>query len=227
MTNSEEANKYYKLINEYIDIYLDKWKVDPKNLKRYLNTNRISNFLKRKGLNEIKNIGRVINDVIEDRISLEKDKIISFESFKFFESNEYQISDISECIHKGINKSNIEHEKIIADHYDTSLSQIDIIDSDKHKFKIKDGDLLVIYNEEEINIIKENIKEWAMEKAYSEHIKLNIGGKEIKISIKESIDKEKLEESISKEIINVKSIIGSILKCQRIVSEEKYFLGIL
>jgi len=56
MKNSEEVNKYYKLINEYIDIYLDNWKISPKKLKRYLSSERISNFLEKKGLKEIKNI---------------------------------------------------------------------------------------------------------------------------------------------------------------------------
>ena len=30
--NTEDANKYYAIVNEYIDVYLDKWKIDAKKL---------------------------------------------------------------------------------------------------------------------------------------------------------------------------------------------------
>ena len=162
MKNSEEINKYYKLINEYIDIYLDNWKISPKKLKRYLSSERISNFLEKKGLKEIKNIERIIEDVIQDRISIETDSVMTFESFESFELNEKN-SDLSQCLHIGINKSNINHEKILADHFDISLSQIDSINSDLHQFKIND-DKFIIYDEKEIEIIKSNIKDWMIEK---------------------------------------------------------------
>ncbi len=226
MINSEEANKYYNLINKYIDDYLDNWKIAPKNLKKYLNTNRISNFLEKKGLKGINNLNRVITDVIDDRIAIENDKVLKFESFKFFESSEYKISEISQCLYKGINKSNIEHEKIIADQFDVSLSQIDIVDSDLHKFKIENEEYF-IYNQEEVEIIKENLKEWALEKTLNEYVEIDMMSKKLKLQIKDIIDRDKLEESISLELNDVKWIIGSILKCKTIWKDEKYFLGIL
>ena len=222
MKNSEEINKYYKLINEYIDIYLDNWKISPKKLKRYLSSERISNFLEKKGLKEIKNIERIIEDVIQDRISIETDSVMTFESFESFELNEKN-SDLSQCLHIGINKSNINHEKILADHFDISLSQIDSINSDLHQFKIND-DKFIIYDEKEIEIIKSNIKDWMIEKILLDKISIKIGNKDLNLEISNVIDKEKLENYLSQEIKEIKSIISSILGCE-LIKSEKYFLG--
>ena len=225
MRNSEDVNKYYKLINEYIDDYLGNWKVNPKNLKKYLNTNRIANFLEKKGLNGIKNINRVIDDIIQDRIYFEDEKVMKFENY-IFESIENESIDINQCLHRGINKSNIEHEKIIADHYDVSLSEIDILDSNTHKFKIE-NDEFIIYKEDEIEIIKENLKEWAIKNILEREIVEDIGGKEIKLLMSKLVDNKLVEEAISNEIKEVKWIIGKILKCKEVNNTGKYFLGIL
>ena len=36
INNREDANRYYQIVNELVDDYLDKWKIRPSNLKRYL-----------------------------------------------------------------------------------------------------------------------------------------------------------------------------------------------
>ena len=36
INNREDANKYYQTINDLVDDYIDKWKIKPSNLKRYL-----------------------------------------------------------------------------------------------------------------------------------------------------------------------------------------------
>ena len=118
--NSEDANKYYRVVNEYIDDYLDNWKINPVNLKKYLNKERLSRFIERKGLKEISNIDIIINDVIDDRISIEKDKVMKFESYLISESSEFKIEEISKCVQVGIGKSNISHEKKLADFFDVS-----------------------------------------------------------------------------------------------------------
>ena len=129
--NSEDANKYYQLVNQYIDEYTDTHKIRPVNLGRYLkNSDKLKNFLERKGLKDVQNINRVISDVVEDRIAMEKDLVKTFESFKMFESEEFKILNLRQCLYKGIDKSNIHHEKILADYFDVSLSHVDIIDSD-------------------------------------------------------------------------------------------------
>jgi hypothetical protein len=229
MNNSEDANRYYQLINKYIDDYLDNWKISPKNLKKYLSTDRISKFLERKGLKEIKNIGRVIDDIIQDRISLENEMVVKFESFMIFEGSEISTisEDISQCLYRGIEKSNIDHEKIIADHYDISLSQIDIIDTNIHKFRVEGDEQFIIYKEDELEIIKENLTEWASNRILHKTIKINLGNKEIDIPISKISDQENLKKIIESEVQDVRWIISSILKCKSFDKNSKYFIGIL
>ena len=99
---------------------------------------RFNRFLERNKLKDIKGCDRILKDVIEDRFSLEKDGVLTFESYKVFESDEFKISSMKECLYKGIEKSTTKMEKILADYFDTNLSDIDIEDSSKHKFKIND-----------------------------------------------------------------------------------------
>ena len=94
--SSEDANKYYNLVNQYVDEYVDKWKIKPTNLKNYLlgNKSRLVNFLERKGLKDVGNIDRVVLDVIEDRVAMHNDGVITFENFKLFESEEFKVIDL-------------------------------------------------------------------------------------------------------------------------------------
>jgi len=52
INNREDANKYYQIINELVDEYIDKWKIRPKNLKKYLRpgSDRFNKFLLRHSL---------------------------------------------------------------------------------------------------------------------------------------------------------------------------------
>jgi len=76
ITNSEEANKYYQLVNQYIDEYTETHKIKPSKLGNYLKNNqKLVRFIERKGLKDIKNINQVISDVVSDRIAMEKDLV--------------------------------------------------------------------------------------------------------------------------------------------------------
>ena len=39
INNREDANKYYQIMNELVDEYIDKWKIRPAKLKKYLSHN--------------------------------------------------------------------------------------------------------------------------------------------------------------------------------------------
>lgn len=212
INNREEANKYYQLINELIDDYIDKWKIRPSNLKRYLKpgSERFNKFILRNNLSEVVGINRVINDVIEDRVSMEKDGVMAFESFKYFESSEFKIDSLKQTLYKGIEKSDINMEKVLADYFDTNLSDIDVIDSDKHLFKVSgwsDEDIkVIIYSEEDLEVITNNI----FEHLYDELVKKEVEITEnIKISLNKLIDKDKFNEQFS-DIFDEKKIIKTI-----------------
>jgi hypothetical protein len=163
INNREDANRYYQVINGLVDDYLDKWKVRPSNLKRYLQpgSERFNKFLERNKLKDIKGASVILKDIIEDRDSMEQDGVITFESFKMFESEEFKIHSMKQCLYKGIEKATSSQEKVLADHFDTNLGDIDIIDADKHIFKINDwnnNDVeVVIYSKEDLEIIEGNM----------------------------------------------------------------------
>ena len=219
--NSEDANKYYQLINQYIDEYTDTHKIKPSKLGNYLKNNqKLFRFIERKGLKEVKNINQVINDVVNDRIAMEKDLVRTFESFKFFESEEFKIINLRQCLYKGIDKSNIHHEKILADYFDVSLSHVDIIDSDKHIFKIESlmGDFeCVIYTQNELEIVKENMKEYCFEQVFNKTIKLEGVSIELNVNVKDFIDTEKFNNHINEilTIDKVKEIVSVLLSCDK------------
>jgi hypothetical protein len=61
---------------------------------------------------------------------MENDGVITFESFKMFESDEFKIQSLKQCLYKGIEKADIKMEKELADYFDVNLGDIDIeIDS--------------------------------------------------------------------------------------------------
>lgn len=228
--STEDANKYYQLINQYVDEYVDKWKIKPTNLKKYLigNKSRLVNFLEKKGLNDISNINRVLLDIVDDRIALDSDNILTFENFKFFESEEFKIIDMKQCLYKGIEKATINHEKILADYFDVSLSHINVSYPDKHEFKVEDNDV-IIYLQEELNIIKENIKDFILNQTFNKTIKLDLGNSnlDLNVNIKDFMDHDKFKSKIDEilTIEHVKTIISGILDCT--IKDNENFIGIV
>ena len=204
ITSREDANKYYQVVNKLVDEYMDKWKIRPTNLKRYLKigSDKFEKFIERNGLKDINGIKQVINDVINDRVHMEKDGVLTFESFKVFESDEFKITSLLQCLYKGIGKTDIKAEKLLADHFDANLSQIDIVDSDKHMFKISNWEntelLVIIYNKDEIDIIKGNIKEYLVDKLSEQEIELL--GSVFTIEVEKIMDINKTEDYIESKL---------------------------
>lgn len=202
INSREDANKYYQVVNKLVDEYIDKWKIKPTNLKRYLKngSDKFEKFINRNGLKDINGIKQVISDVIEDRVHMESDGVLTFESFKVFESDEFKITSIIQCLYKGIGKTDIKAEKFLADRFDANLSQIDVVDTDKHIFKIsnwENDDLLVIvYNKDEMDIIKGNIVEYLTDELLKEEVDL-LG---LPVILSNIVDKSKAESYIESQL---------------------------
>jgi hypothetical protein len=213
--NREDANRYYQLINGLVDEYLDNHKIRPSRLKKYLTPGgqRFNKFLERNKLDSIQGADRILRDIIEDREHMEKDGVITFESFNLFESAEWKISNLKQCIYKGIDKAGIEMEKVVADYFDTNLGAIDVIDSDKHKFKIDDWKnddwLVVIYSEEELGVIKENIIDHLLDEISEKEIEL---AGDIKIKLNRLIKEETFAEKLN-ELLNEDKLCDIISEC--------------
>ena len=203
INSREDANKYYQVVNKLVDEYIDKWKIKPTNLKRYLKngSDKFEKFINRNGLKDINGIKQVISDVIEDRVHMESDGVLTFESFKVFESDEFKITSIIQCLYKGIGKTDIKTEKFLADHFDANLSQIDIVDTDKHMFKISNWEnedlLVIVYNKDEFDIIKENIKEYLYEELLKQQIDLIVG---VSLKLNTIVDKDKFNKDIESKL---------------------------
>jgi len=67
-------------------------------------------------------------------------------------------------------------EKVLADVFDADLGSIDVIDSDKHLFKINDWDgediNVLIYSKEDLEIIKNNMIDYLFEELKSKKVLL-------------------------------------------------------
>lgn len=181
--NSDDANKYYQLINQYIDEYVENWKIKPNNLKNYLlgNKSNLLKFLERRGLNDVNNINIVLSDVIQDRVSMYNDSVMTFESFKLLESDEFKILDLRSNIFKGIQRATIDHEKILADFFDASLSEIDVVNSDQHLFSFGE-EKVYVFSKDEITILKTNILEHIYQKIKDQKIVIEINSLKIEVS---------------------------------------------
>ena len=208
----EDANKYYQIVNELVDEYMSKVKIRPSNLKRYLQpgSERFKKFLIRNKLNEITGIDRVLSDVIEDRANMESDGVLTFENFKFFESDEFKIASMKQCLYKGIEKADLNMEKLLADVFDTNLGSIDIVDSEKHCFKIEEEEVVFIYSKEDVEIIESNIIDHLYDELCKKDVVLT---DDISMNLSDLVGKEafveKLDEFFTEEFLL--KLIGGLL----------------
>lgn len=215
ITNSEEANQYYKLVNQLVDEYVEGHKIRPSKLSAYLKPGgqRFNKFLERNKLKDIVGADRILRDVIEDREHMERDGVITFESFKLYESTEWKISNLRECIYKGIDKADIKMEKILADYFDINLGAIDIVDTDKHKFSIEDWKnddwKIIIYSKEELAVIKENINDYLLDDVCKKEIDIT---DDIKVKLEDLIDEEKFR-SVVNNLITEEKLLKIITNC--------------
>jgi len=195
ISNREEANKYYKLVNNAINDFMGETKARPSEVHKYLTKNGVK-FLKKLELSDVEGIDSVLNDVLLHRRHMEDDKIITFESFS--KLNESSIN---------VGSPSVEHEKILADVFNTSLGHIDVLDPQLHLFKISDFGkdvYAVIFNESEISKIKEDLIIKIKDEVTSKVMNVSdVGGVDIspiKFWLSDILDETKLSESINSKI---------------------------
>jgi len=149
--NTHDANKYYKLVNDFIDKYIVDWKIKPSRLASYLkNSEKFEKFLDKNNLKEVWNINRIINDVIEDRTGLEHDGVLKFEKYSLLKENLIELGT-----------TNISYEKVLADYYNIGLSHILLRDASLNLYLIQDFDTkkyALIYSDNDLTKNLENIR---------------------------------------------------------------------
>ena len=194
ITNTEEANLYYSKVNELIDRYIKEWKVKPTEVKNYLKKN-MKSFLEKNGLSDIEGIERVVNDVVTHRVHMELDKVIKFENFKLYENV------------LSLGNATIQHEKILADYYSTSMGHIEVIDENMHIYRIDEFGkkiISIIFSEEELDKVYKNIEDVVIESNKHKILSINdIDGIEIdsiKIWLSEIINEDSFRNQFKSKV---------------------------
>lgn len=213
----EELNNYYNKVNSLVDDYVEKWKIRPSQLKRYFKpgSENFNRLIERSGISNYNGAKQILIDVLDDRLAEEQDGVITFESFKLYESSEFKYSSVRECLYRGINRADITMEKSLADYFDTNLGDIDIVDAEKHIFSINDwqGDNLqvVVYSSDEVETILDNLVDFIFEELMQKKIEI-ISNISLNVSslISDDSAKEEIRGKIDKMKIDlITDIIGS------------------
>ena len=210
---AEERNKHYEFINNHIDEYVTKHKVNPSNARKYFKnkTNR-SKFLEKYKLSEIVGIKRILDDVLDDWHFIQKDSVMKFEGF------------ISESMGNiSIDKAGMEYERVLADLYDTSVGHVNITNEDEHKYNVVDFGKkvdVIIYSKKDLIDFKRSIIPTIIKDSKEFDIdihKIDVGlksGKEIKTALSFSLDKvvsdDKLTQLISSSL-NESKVLSIVL----------------
>ncbi len=211
ISDSVELNYFYKKINSLLEEYISKNNIEPrrvynffypKNTKfdKMISTN-LKEFLSHHKLDEIENIEQIVEDVIEHLSNLQRDNLVfSFSSYN---------KKVNESI-LSISPSNINHEKVLANFYNTSIGHIDIIDEQFHLFEVKDFGQVkkcIIYSSDEFLIIKENLVKKISEEVCSKKISIE---RLSDLSIDKPID-FLLESILDKQVLldNIKSKLSN------------------
>jgi hypothetical protein len=109
-----------------------------------------------------------------------------------------------------LKKASNKHEKALADHFDTSLGHIDIVDSYKHIFNVnawgKEFDV-VIYNKEEIELIKQNMLEYLYSEMKSKNIELSGG---LKVNLGNLITEDSFKKEVTENVFSVTNPINLV-----------------
>ena len=164
ITNKEEANFYFKKVNQLVDDYIKNHKVKPNEIYHYINRNYDS-FLEEIGLNDVEGIKMVVNNVLEHRLNMQKDQVIKFESFSLVKEDVMSIT-----------KPNIEHEKILADYFNTSVGHIECVVESLHMYLINDLGVkkyAFIFSKKEIDVIKSNLLKELIKETSRKMISIN------------------------------------------------------
>ena len=248
INNREDANKYYKEINKLLDDYMESGKIRPSNLKDYMRpgSERSNRFLHRNNYKEVVGIDQIFSDVIEDRVNMERDGILKFENFKYFESDEFKMSSLEQCLYKGIGKADKDMEKTLAnvfrsdlgsgsienldsdENINTYLSSVKLADNYKHLFRIDDWGKnieTVIYSKEDLDIIYLNVVEYLYDEFQKKEIEIVPG---IKIALNTMIDKKGFETGVHSyfdESVWL-DLVGNLLKMDFHTQVGKYYIWV-
>lgn len=186
----ENIDDFYQSVNTKIDRFF-KNNVSAKQLKRYLKpgSKGLERFIKREELEDVKNIDKVISDIIEDRLAMEETgrTILTYESYI---NETYDIKF----------KLDDKYKPLIADLYKVSLGHIEGDNNYLKITRLKDDIELYVFTKEMIDEIFSEI----IDKIYQDFSKRSYTFSELDINIPFHI----FDEDTFKNIILEKNILS-------------------
>jgi len=199
ISNREEANSFYSEVRSAINKYVLEHKVEPKEIREYI-INNLDSFISRNNLSDISNIKQIVIDVLDHKVNRIKDT----KKVKVMENHRIKRFNYFERLNEnffGIEKSSVEHEKVLADYFNTSLGHIEEVDTENHIYSVSDfgkTSMVVIFSKEEIDnlgkkIIEELVKEISEKNLIVEGVQDLKFSSELSIEIGQIFDKSKLE----------------------------------
>lgn len=220
----ENIDELYEKINSYIDTYFD-WNVSPYQLKRYLKSGSkgLSNFLNRYDLKNIHRIEKIVEDVIEDRVAIADDNLMTLENFIINNGGVDTDDKFEKILWSGVSPS-IQHEKILADYLRTSLGSI----SAKGRKSIYDvydleeniNGSYTVFSKEEVDNISKRIKTYIYQYLLNTNCEITTLG--INIPLKNVISEDSFYDNYS--LNDVISLISLIMNSEFKEEFKGYFI---
>jgi len=221
----DNINEYYQKINELIDDYFS-WNVKPSALKKYFKPGGlgIKKFIERNSLSNVLNINKIITDVIDDRYSMEKDGVLTFESFDHEDilSADDKGTGLDFILYNNVEPSSLKEEKIIADYYRTSLGHISEVNNKLHEYTVDgaNGDYnVILFSEDDFDSISNNLSEYLMN--YLSKKEVFVGPLNVKVPLDNLINTDSINTMVkSKSYIT--NIISEILGTHEYKYQKKF-----
>ena len=201
----------YDKISEMLDKYSKTNKIPTNRLSIYLESGSKSmeKFIKRNKLSDIDDI----ESIIVEQIELKDRSVMTLENFTEYIKEDFKFNKLSICLYKGVEPPSIDYEKFLANHYDTNLSNITIVDATRHLFEISDWSnkkfKSVIYHKDDFDTIHKNITEFIYEKLSGKTVKVI---DDIEVPLESILDKEAFGKYMSKSL-NGEDIVDIISDC--------------
>lgn len=220
ISNRDEANKYFQQLNDIVDEYIKDHKVRPSELHRYMKSNYKS-IIDEVGLSDVDGINRVFYDVLNHRLNMERDGVMTFENFRLL--NESLID---------LEKGKFKYKKVLADLYNTSLGHIKVVDPKTHLYKVQDfGDDVYVfaYSSDDLKSIKQNIVNGTVDEIQKKSLQVSdIESEDLgqvwQFAVKDFLDKDKLLQDCDSRLSTNKliEIITTVLQNSSNLGEISY-----
>lgn len=200
--NREELNKYYNIVRDAMDEYF-KFNISPLSLKKYLkNKKNLSRFKKENELSRVKNIDKVIRDVLDDKIAMF--------SIKKFDNYSYNLTlesiDTETHLFRGLEEPTDSYDKAVANKFGVDLQYIELIDTEKHIFRVDDPwepneFIVMVLSNNDLMKIKRNLFNETKNKLGSHQV-----DGVIPFKLEGTFDDKNLDDKLRREITDKKAI---------------------